>query len=88
MLLENLDGEFLGYISFLKKSSVIGAQKERNEGRGVLVKPSALLCRLCTLQVCPVEVVVGGGAFAFLDVEIGAAAMAAVVAAAFCYHFV
>ena len=34
------------------KILVIGAQKGRNEGRGVLVKPSALLCCLRTLQVC------------------------------------
>ena len=60
------------------------AQKGRNDGKGVLVKPSAHLIRLCTLQVCPVEVAGGAAAFAYLDVEIGAA----VVAAAFGYHFV
>ena len=47
----NLDGEFFRLHLVSEKISVIGAQKGRNEGKGVLVQPSAILCRLSTLQV-------------------------------------
>ena len=71
-----------------EKILVIGTLKGRNEGKGVLVQPSAILCRLRPLQVCSLSVAAVAAAFAFLEVKLVAAAMAAVVAAAFCYLFV
>ena len=89
MLHENLGGTVLSASHRFEKCPVIG----RNEGKGVLVKPSAPLNRLCTLQVCPgrdwsAEVAAGVAAFAHFDSEFGAAAMAAAVAAASGYFFV
>ena len=81
----NLGGEFFRLHLVSEKISVIGAQKGRNEGKGVLVQPCAVLCRLRTLQVCLVAVAAVAAVFAFLGVKFVAAAMAAVVAAAFCY---
>ena len=52
----NLDGEFFRLHLVSEKILVIGTQKGRNEGKGFLVQPSAILCRLRTLQVCLLSV--------------------------------
>ena len=84
----NLDGVFFRLQLVSEKILVIGTVKGRNEGKGVLVQPSAILCRLRPLQVCSLSVAAVAAAFALLEVKLVAAAMAAVVAAAFCYLFV
>ena len=52
VLHEILGGEFFRLHIVSEKCSVIGAQKGRNESKGVLVKPSAPLNRLCTVSGC------------------------------------
>ena len=83
-----LDGEFFRLHLVSEKILVIGTLKGRNEGKGVLVQPSAILCRLRFLQVCSLSVAAVAAAFAFLEVKLVAAAMAAAFAAAFGYLFV